>query len=68
MRQGVVPVRFLDDALHVAVAVCHRLDVVVSWNMDHLVNMRKVDRINRLNLQYGLPAIRIHTPREVMES
>lgn len=68
VQQGIIPVRFLDDALHVAVAVCQRLDVVVSWNMEHLVNMRKVDRINRLNLQYGMPPIRIHTPREVMES
>jgi hypothetical protein len=68
VRQGVIPVRFLDDALHVAVAVCHGLDVVVSWNMEHLVNMRKVERINRLNLEYRMPPIRIHTPREVMES
>ena len=60
--------RFLDDALHVAVAVCNRLDGVVSWNMDHLANMRRVERINRINLRYGLPPIRIHTPKEVMES
>jgi len=30
--------------------------------MDHLVNMRKVERINRLNLQYGMPPIRMQTP------
>lgn len=60
--------RFLDDALHVAVAVCHRLDVVVNWNMEHLVNVRRIERINQVNLRYGFPSIRIHTPREVMES
>jgi predicted nucleic acid-binding protein len=68
LREGILPPRFSDDALHVAVAVCHRLDVIVSWNMEHLANMRRVERMNRLNLQYGLPAIRIHTPAEVMES
>jgi hypothetical protein len=68
LRAGILPPRFSDDALHVAVAVCHRMDVIVSWNMKHLANMRRVDQINRLNLQYGLPSIRIHTPTEVIES
>lgn len=67
VAEGVIPVRFLDDALHVAVAVCHRLDVVVSWNMEHLVNVRRIERINQINLRYQLPAIRIHTPKEVLD-
>lgn len=68
VQEGIIPARFLDDALHVAVAVCHRLDVVVSWNMDHLVNMRRVEQINRINLRSAMPSIRIHTPKEVMGS
>ena len=68
LRERILPPRFSDDALHVAVAVCHRLDAVVSWNMEHLANMRRVERINRLNLSYGVSPIRIHTPAEVMES
>jgi hypothetical protein len=51
----------------VAVAVCHRLDVVVSWNMEHLVNVRRIERINQINLRYQLPPIKIHTPKEVMD-
>jgi len=68
LQAGILPPRFSDDALHVAVAVCQQMDVIVSWNMKHLANMRRVDLINRLNLKYGLPAIRIHTPAEVIES
>ena len=59
--------RYKNDALHVAVAVSHNLDVIVSWNMNHLVNIRKVDRINRVNRRLGYPIIRIHTPEEVLE-
>jgi hypothetical protein len=59
---------YQNDALHVALAVCHALDVVVSWNMKHLVNVRKVQRINAVNLRHGLPAIRIHTPEEIVTS
>lgn len=33
LREGILPPKFSDDALHVAIAVCHRLDVIVSWNM-----------------------------------
>lgn len=60
--------RVANDAKIIAVslAVCHALDVVVSWNMKHLVNVRKVQRINAVNLRYGLPAIRIHTPEEIV--
>ena len=62
----VVPARFQDDLLHVAVAVCHRLDMIVSWNMKHLANPKKVALINAVNRRQGWPPIRIHTPQEVM--
>jgi len=62
----IVPARFQDDLLHVAVAVCHHLDMIVSWNMKHLANPNKVARINEVNRRYGWPLMRIHTPKEVM--
>ena len=62
----IVPARYQDDALHVAVAVCHRTDMIVSWNMKHLANPNKVALINVVNRQNGWPLIRIHTPQEVM--
>ena len=67
IRAGVIPARFKNDALHVAVAVWHKLEVVVSWNMAHLVNVRKVERINAVNERSGLPRIHIHTPEEVLD-
>ena len=67
VRTGIIPVRFKNDALHVAVAVWHKLEVIVSWNMAHLVNVRKVERINVVNERSGLPRIRIHTPEEVLD-
>src|SRR5436309_875045 len=33
---GAIPRRFEDDALHLAIAICQGVDVVVSWNMKHL--------------------------------
>ena len=67
VRAGIIPARFKNDALHVAVAVWHKLEVVVSWNMAHLVNVRKIERINAVNERSGLAPIRIHTPEEVLD-
>jgi len=67
LSEGIIPVRFKNDALHVATAVWHQLDIVVSWNMKHLVNVRKVARINEVNRRQGFPLIRIHTPEEVID-
>ena len=66
IREGVLPGRFEADAVHVAVAVCHGLDVVVTWNMKHLANARRVMAINIVNERLGLPAIRVQTPAEIM--
>ncbi len=62
----IVPPRYQDDLRHVAVAVCYRMDMIVSWNMKHLANPNKVALINAVNRQYGRPFMRIHTPKEVM--
>jgi predicted nucleic acid-binding protein len=67
LSERIIPARFKNDALHVATAVCHQMDVVVSWNMKHLVNVRKVQRINEVNEQHSFPHIRVHTPEEVMD-
>lgn len=67
LADGVIPARYRDDALHVALAVINRLDVVVTWNMKHLANVRRIEGINRTNVAMNLPPIRIHTPEEVIE-
>ena len=66
VARGVVPQRYVNDARHIAVAVCSEMDVAVSWNLQHIVKMRTIRLVNQTNLEYGLPAIRIHTPPEVM--
>ncbi len=66
MADGALPARYRNDALHVAIAVLNRLDVVVTWNMKHLANVRRIENINRSNLVMGLAPIRIHTPEEVI--
>ena len=34
--------RFLIDAQHIAIATINRVDVLVSWNFKHIVNLRRI--------------------------
>ncbi len=55
----------IDDALHVAVCVLTRQDLLVSWNFRHLVNRRRRALINDLNVTRNLPTIEIVAPPEI---
>jgi len=67
LQHQAIPARFRDDAPHVALAVLNGLDVVVTWNMKHLANVRRIEKINRTNRAMALSPIRIHTPEEVID-
>ena len=54
------------DAQHIAIATVARVDVLVSWNFKHIVNLQRIRGYNSVNLRYGYPMIEIRTPREVL--
>ncbi len=55
------------DALHVALATVGRVDVLVSWNFKHVVNLGKIRLFNAVNLEQGYGLIEIRTPKEVVD-
>lgn len=54
------------DALHIALATAARVDVLVSWNFKHIVNLRRIHAFNAVNLKQGYPVLEIRNPREVV--
>ena len=40
VESGLVPRRFPEDALHIAIAAMHGLDYVLTWNFKHLNNVQ----------------------------
>ena len=54
------------DAQHIAIATVARVDVLVSWNFKHIVNLQRINGYNSVNLRNGYPVIEIRTPREVL--
>lgn len=65
IAEGLIPAKYLNDALHVATAVVHEFDVVVSWNFDHLVKLKTRIGVNGLNRLLGYREIEIVSPEEV---
>ncbi len=53
LENKVVSATFADDARHVAIAVTHRVTIIVSWNFRHLVNLRREAGFNSVNVLLG---------------
>ncbi len=66
VAHGVVGPGSLADALHVAVATVSGVDVLVSWNFKHIVNLGRIRLFNAVNLEQGYGLIEIRTPKEVL--
>ncbi len=66
MAHGVVGPGSLADALHVALATVSGVDVLVSWNFKHIVNLGRIRLFNAVNLEQGYGLIEIRTPQEVL--
>ena len=63
---GVLTARMRADAQHIAIATVARVDVLVSWNFKHIVNLQPIHGDNSVNLRKGYPMMEIRTPREVL--
>ena len=66
ITEGVIGRGKLVDAEHIAIATINRVDVLVSWNFRHIVNLQKIRGYNLVNLKYGYPLLEIRSPLEVI--
>ena len=57
----------LNDAYHIAIATVNRMDVLVSWNFKHIVNLDKIRLFNAINMKLGYPIIDIRPPKELIK-
>jgi len=65
IADGAIGAQMRADALHIALATVARVDVLVSWNFKHIVNLKRIHAYNAVNLKRGYPLLEIRTPREV---
>ncbi|MGA1794654.1 MAG: type II toxin-antitoxin system VapC family toxin [bacterium] len=67
INQGIIPTRYENDALHIAVASVNDLDVLVSWNFKHIVKVKTKKEVTGVNALMGYKEIEIYSPLEVVE-
>ena len=65
--EGIIPKRYREDALHIAVSVINGIDAIVSWNFEHIVKLKTRIMVNGVNKLLGYRDIEICSPEEVVE-
>lgn len=65
VSRGIFPQRFIDDAVHVAIASTNSIDIIVSWSFKHLVKIKTRDMIKQTNQEIGYPVVEIVSPPEL---
>jgi predicted nucleic acid-binding protein len=66
LRRRLLPARAATDALHLAVATVHRMDVLLTWNCRHLANGSLLVDIGRFVRATGFETPIVCTPNELM--
>jgi len=59
IQQGLMPSRFAEDALHMAIAAANGMDYVLTWNFRHINNVQTKVKIERFleNHRYEPPLV-----------
>ncbi len=65
LQHEILPERFRNDMLHIALATIADVDILVSWNFRHIVRYDKIRQFNAVNLQHGYHVLDIYSPMEV---
>ncbi|MFL6201508.1 MAG: PIN domain protein [Thermoanaerobaculia bacterium] len=66
LAAGVIGAAHLEDARHIATATVQRVDILVSWNFKHIVNLDRIRGYNSINLRLGYTLLEIRSPQEVL--
>jgi len=66
VEEKVVGQTSFDDCLHIAAATIHKVDILISWNFKHIVNIYRIRGYNSINIRLNYSNIEIRSPKEIM--
>ncbi len=67
LKSGVLPLKAVRDAAHIAVATVHNVQYLLTWNCKHLANAQIARRIAGQCKSAGYEMPMICTPEELLE-
>jgi predicted nucleic acid-binding protein len=68
VEEGIIPEKYKDDGLHLALALTNNIDYIVSWNFKHIVKLKTKRAVKAFSIKEGYKEIEITTPQEVVEN
>jgi len=68
IERGVLPPKCINDSRHIAAAVSHGCNIILSWNFEHFVTERTIDGVRRVCLENHIaPFVDIFSPTVLLE-
>ncbi len=67
ITEGVIPLKYQEDAFHIAIASVNDMDAIISWNFKHIMKLKTKREVVGINLLMGYKAIDIYSPWEVVD-
>jgi predicted nucleic acid-binding protein len=65
VSEGVIPINYRTDGLHIAIATVNDLDMIISMNFQHIVKRKTVKMTAAINSINGYRVVEIYSPMEV---
>lgn len=65
IAQGIFPLKYLDDAMHVAIASVNGIGYLLSWNFKHLVKVKTRRLVALVNTMKNYQPVEIIAPPEL---
>jgi len=65
VAQGIIPIKFRTDGLHIAISAINDLDMIVSMNFQHIVKRKTKIATANINALNGYRVVEILNPMEV---
>ena len=67
VNEKVVGQTSFDDCVHIAEATLSKVDILVSWNFKHIVNVYRIRGYNSINIRSNYQSLEIRSPKEIFE-
>ncbi|MBF0205404.1 MAG: hypothetical protein HQK53_00810 [Oligoflexia bacterium] len=68
IEAGIIPKRYEEDTVHIAMATILNCNAIVSWNFGHMVKLKTIVGVNGINSILGYRTIEIVAPTSVIDS
>jgi len=66
IKENVVGETSFNDCLHIALSTVSKLDLLISWNFRHIVNIKRIRGYNAVNIKNGYSVLEIRSPKELI--